>query len=242
MNLIIDIGNTRTKLAVFENDIIAYQTTVDQLDVEKLEKLKTEYPDMSQVILSSVKDYDADIKNYLKNTFSLFIEFDHKTPTPITNLYKTPETLGFDRLAAAIGAASLMPNRNLLVIDAGTAITYELVTDKNEYLGGNISPGLESRFRALHQFTGKLPLISQSDEFLTIGNDTESAIRSGVQMGLLFEVEQYIHFFSNKYKDIVVFITGGDIKFFDKKLKNSIFVNSNLTLVGLNEILKYNGK
>jgi type III pantothenate kinase len=130
----------------------------------------------------------------------------------------------------------------VLVIDAGTAITYEMITAENEYLGGNISPGMETRFKALNQFTGKLPLVTPSDDFQLLGTNTESAIRAGVQLGLLFEVEQYITYFNNIYQNLEIIITGGNAKFFDKKLKNSIFVHFNLTLIGLNRILEYNVK
>ena len=241
MNLVIDIGNTRVKLAIFDGSTLVLTELLDDLKVEHIQTLREKYPQLNKAISSSVRNFHAEVQNYLSGSFEQFIEFNHRTPVPISNLYKTPETLGLDRLAAAIGGASLFPNKNLLIIDAGTAITYELVNSDNEYLGGNISPGLETRFKSLHHFTGKLPLVGAKENFSKIGTDTESAIRAGVQLGLFYEVEQHILALRTEYEDIQVIITGGDAKFFDKRLKNSIFVNFNLTLLGLNRILEYNG-
>ncbi len=242
MNMVIDIGNTRIKLALFNDRDLMFNVPLDELKVEHLQILTDEHPQLKKAILSTVREYPAEVKHFLSTRFEQFIELNHETPVPITNCYKTPETLGLDRLAAAIGAADMFPNQNLLIIDAGTAITFDLVSEKNEYLGGNISPGLETRFKALNQFTGKLPLIGVKDDFQAIGTDTESAIRAGVQLGVIFETEQYITYFNTLYKNLKVIITGGDAKFFDKKLKNSIFVHFNLTLLGLNRILEYNDK
>ena len=241
MNLVIDIGNTRIKLAIFDGSVLVLTEVLDDLRVDHIQTLKAKYPQLNNVISSTVRDYPIGVQDFLSKSFNQFIEFSHHTPVPITNLYKTPETLGLDRLAAAIGGASLFPNQNLLIIDAGTAITYEIVTSKNEYLGGNISPGLETRFKSLHQYTQKLPLVRAKENFAEIGTDTESAIRAGVQLGLFYEIEQYTHTLRADYEDTQVIITGGDAKFFDKRLKNSIFVNFNLTLLGLNRILEYNG-
>ena len=242
MNLIIDIGNSRIKLAIFNHGDLISNVTLDELKTDYLQMLLDEHPDLNKVIVSSVRDYQPELKTFFQNSFQHFIELDAQTPVPIINKYETPETLGKDRLAAAVGATVLFPNKNVLVIDAGTAITYEIITANNEYLGGNISPGLETRFKSLNQFTEKLPMISPSDDFQMIGTTTESAIRAGVQLGILFEVEQYTKYFNTIYKNLEIIITGGDAKFFDKKLKNSIFVHFILTLIGLNRILEYNVK
>ena len=240
MNLVIDIGNTRIKLAVFNDHDLMINVPLDELKVDQLQLLRDEYPQMNKAILSSVRDYPDEVRHFLRSSFEQFIEFNHLTPVPVINLYKTPVTLGVDRLAAAIGASCLFPGENLLIIDAGTAITYDLVTKNNEYLGGNISPGLNMRFKALNHFTGKLPLVTPQMEFQTLGRDTESAIRAGVQLGLIFEVEQTIRYFSTKYTKLKVILTGGDAGFFDKILKNTIFVQFNLALFGLNKVLEYN--
>ena len=242
MNLVIDSGNTRIKLALFNEHDLMFNVPLDKLETDHLQLLLQEHPQLDKAILSAVRDYPTDIRDFLNSNFEQFLELNSKTPIPITNRYRTPETLGHDRLAAAIGAWDLFPSQNLLIIDAGTAVTYDIVSEKNEYLGGNISPGLEMRFSALNQFTGKLPRIHPADQFELVGSDTESAIRAGVQMGLIFETEQYINFFNKIYKNLKVVITGGDAKFFDKILKKSIFVNFNIGLFGLNRILEYNKK
>ena len=204
--------------------------------------LKDEHPQLNQAILSSVKPVDDELLQFLSGNFDFFIELDHRTEIPIKNLYETPETLGKDRLAAAVGANELFPNQNILIIDAGTAITYDLVSEKNEFIGGNISPGLQMRFKALNHFTGKLPLISYSDEYQDIGKNTTDAIRSGVQNGILYEIAQTIELFNKNYQNLQIVMTGGDSIFFDKKLNYTIFVHFNITLIGLNRILEYNAK
>jgi len=242
MNLVIDIGNSRIKLALFSERDLMFNVPLDELKPEHIQVLLNEHHDLNNAIISSVREYPFELKTFLQHSFKNFIELDANTPVPISNCYETPETLGKDRLAAAVGATEIFPGKNVLVIDAGTAITYEIVTAKNEYLGGNISPGLSTRFKALHQFTGKLPLLQPADEFAVLGTNTQSAVLAGVQVGLLFEVQQYIEYFNTIYENLEIIITGGDAKFFDKKLKNSIFVHFNLTLIGLNRILEYNVK
>ena len=216
--------------------------TVDRLTPDHLKMLKDEHPQLNKIILSSVKAVEPEITGYLSGNFEFFLELDHLTRLPIENIYETPETLGKDRLAAAIGANELFQDQNLLIIDAGTAITYDLVSKKNQFVGGNISPGLEMRFKALNHFTDKLPLISYSDEFQTIGTNTTDAIRAGVQNGILFEMAQTMELFNRNYQNLHIIMTGGDSNFFDKKLNYSIFVHFNLTLIGLNRILEYNAK
>lgn len=242
INLVIDIGNTRTKLALFNQHDLMFSVPIEQLTVNHLQMLKDEHIQLNQAILSSVKPIDEELIRFLSQNFQLFIELDQHTPLPIENLYETPETLGKDRIAAAVGANELFPGQNVLIIDAGTAITYDVVSEKNEFLGGNISPGLQMRFKALNQFTGKLPLINYSDEFQLIGRNTEDAIRAGVQNGILYEIERTIETFNRNYENLQIVMTGGDSIFFDKKLNYSIFVHFNLTLIGLNRILEHNAK
>lgn len=219
-----------------------FNVPVEHFSADHARLLKDEHPELDRAILSSVKPYDEDLKDFLKNNFGYFLELDHVTKLPIENLYETPETLGKDRLAAAVGANELFPDQNLLIIDAGTAVTYDLVSDKNQFLGGNISPGMEMRFKALNQFTGRLPLVGQSDYYQQFGRNTVEAIRAGVQNGLIFEMEQTIEFFNRNYQNLQIIMTGGDSYFFDKKLNYSIFVHFNLTLIGLNRILEHNAE
>jgi type III pantothenate kinase len=242
MNLIIDIGNTRTKFSVFNHGEEMISVPVDEFSPIHIELLKNEYPQIDKVILSAVKDYDPEVKKHLENHFQVFIELDHTTPLPIENLYQTKETLGKDRLAGVVGAVHLYPGNNILVIDAGTAITYDLITSDRKYLGGNISPGIDMRYKALHQFTGRLPLVARSEFTGLYGQATEEAIRAGVQHGIVFEADNAISAFKEFYKNLYVIITGGDANFFDKKLKNSFFVHFNLIAIGLNRILEHNGE
>ena len=240
MNLVIDIGNSRTKFSLFDRGEVIITTPVDELLPEHIDALKNEYQLLNKAILSSVRKYPDSLKETLQKSFDTFIELNHKTPLPIENLYLSKETLGYDRIASSVGANNLYLNTNLLVIDAGTALTYDFVSDKNQYLGGNIAPGLEMRFKSLHNFTGKLPLVKVENQNKLYGSTTEEAIRAGVQNGFLYEVESTIEMFKVFYSNLKVIITGGDANFFDKKLKNSFFVHYNLVALGLNRILEYN--
>ncbi len=242
MNLIIDIGNTRTKFSVFNRGEVLITVPVNEFSPRDVEVLRNEYPSLEKVILSSVKEYSPELKNFLQNNFSTFIELNSNTQIPLENKYISKETLGKDRIAAVVGAFDLYPNTNILIIDAGTAITYDFLNDKNQYLGGNISPGLKMRFKALNQFTGKLPLLEQKEYNKLYGMNTEEAILGGVQNGIIYEVEKTIENFKKFYSNLKVIITGGDAEFFDRKLKNSFFVHFNLVALGLNRILEYNGE
>jgi len=242
MNLVIDIGNTRTKFSVFNHGEEMISVPVDELLPSHIDVLLNEHPSINKAIISAVKDYSPELKSHLRQKLSFFLELNGETPLPIENCYQTKETLGKDRIAAAVGAFHLYPGKNVLVIDAGTAIKYDFVNEKGQYLGGNISPGIEMRFKALNQFTGRLPLIEKKDFENLFGNTTEDAIRAGVQHGIVFEADKAIDTFKEFYRNLNVIITGGDANFFDKKLKNSFFVHFNLIAIGLNRILEHNGE
>ena len=240
MNLTIDIGNTRNKFAVFNNDAVIDIITESEFSISILQNILTKYSNIENAILSTVKNIDFSIKSYLSSNLNCFMELDENSKIPVENLYKTKSTLGKDRLAAVIGANNIYPVASVLVIDMGTAITFDLLNNNNQYLGGTISPGLEMRFKALNHFTGKLPLLKKNESYNIIANNTTDAIISGVQNGIIFEVDGYINSLKNKYDDLKIILTGGDAIFFDKKLKNTIFVNLNLNNIGLNRILEYN--
>ena len=242
MNLVIDIGNSRIKLSVFNRGDVIFTVPLDEITPENIQMLKDEHPSLNKAILSTVKDVSPGLKNYLAANFDTFIVLDAETPLPIENLYQTKKTLGKDRIAAVVGAFDLYPNTNILIIDAGTAITFDIINEAGQYLGGNISPGLEMRFKALNQFTGRLPLVQKNDFENLYGRTTEEAIRAGVQHGVVFETDKAIETFKEFYNNLKVIITGGDANFFDKKLKNSFFVHFNLTALGLNRILEHNGE
>jgi type III pantothenate kinase len=241
MNLIIDQGNTRVKLALFEGTELIKHIVADELSTSTV-KLFIAEERISGVILSTVKKLSATTLNHLKSLSEQFVLLSHTTRLPFTLHYRTPETLGRDRIAAIAGAYFEHPNRNSLVIDAGTAITYDFIDNTGCYRGGNIAPGLEMRLNALNHFTDKLPLIDTNGDAPLTGFDTETAIRSGVANGIVFEIEGYANHLSNEYSDLLIFLTGGDTFYFDKRLKNIIFADEYLVLKGLNRILQYNAQ
>lgn len=240
MNLIIDIGTSLIKTAVFHNREILFKDLIHNISDEYLSSIIRDFPPLRYSILSSVRKKDQVLLELLKNKFDHFIELTSETPIPLKNLYKSPATLGYDRLAASVGANNIFPGSNVLVIDIGSAITIDFVNDRNEYTGGNISPGMAMRFKALNEYTANLPLEKPQEDFELLGSGTSAAIVNGVQNGIIFELDSYINCLAKIKKNLKVILTGGEADFFVKKLKNSIFVDSNLTLKGLNKILEYN--
>ncbi len=241
MNLAIDIGNTRTKVAVFKGEALLHQEVWGELTLAALKQLAYNQK-AEKIILSSVSKQAAEVMSFLKGDFA-FLELTTDTPLPIRIRYKTPQTLGKDRIAAAVGAYHLFPGENCLVIDAGTCITLDLVSAEGEFLGGNISPGIEMRLKAMHQFTARLPMVARTSEMPDeLGDSTENAIRNGGELGALLEVEGFIRRMKKKYHPLRVVLTGGDADFFVKHTKTKIFAHQNLVLIGLNQILKHNAK
>jgi type III pantothenate kinase len=239
VNLIIEQGNTKIKAAVFKNSRIVSSVFGNSKDYSIIDQY-VDNMDITHAIVSSVIDVESRFISNLKSKVSPVIFLNENTPLPITTRYRTPETLGKDRLAAATGANYLHPGKNILVIDIGTAITYEFIDANSVYVGGNISPGMTTRFRALHHFTGKLPLINETEDVPFIGDNTERAIIAGVVNGIVFEMDGYIDALKTRYKDFFVFLTGGHAFYFERRLKNHIFADPNLVLTGLNRILEYN--
>jgi len=240
MNLTIDIGNTRAKTACFEKERLVGWRSWEKWTAKELCAWATNQ-NARNVILSTVGERtDSALLECLQG-FPSFLELDADTPVPVINRYRTPETLGKDRLAAVVGARQQFPNANCLVIDAGTCITYDLLTAEGVYPGGNIAPGVAMRLRAMHAFTARLPELSVAagDEGW-LGDSTESAMRRGAQMGAALEIEGYIGLCRRRLGQINVILTGGDADFLAKKLKSKIFVNHHLVLRGLNKILNYN--
>lgn len=240
MNLIIDAGNTTVKLAVFEGDTI---TEVYKVDLEgasqEIQKILNKHTFITKVISSSVSNLNEnDLKSVLRG--AEYIRLTHKTAIPFFNLYTTPHTLGVDRIALIGGAVSRYPNKNVLVIDAGTCITYDFVNNKAEYFGGSIAPGLQLRYKSLNDYTANLPLLSPQYSEKMIGDSTKNAIHAGVSNGLIAEISGVIEQFSNKYESLVVILTGGDANFLSERLKSGIFVDPNFLLHGLNYMLEYN--
>ncbi|HPD23290.1 MAG TPA: type III pantothenate kinase [Bacteroidales bacterium] len=243
--IIIDAGNTNFKVFIFkDSDIISRLISNSQIQVIdwlKNQKLKNDI----YCIYSSVRNDDAKLIEFLKAS-TLFIEFSYDLNLPIKINYKTPETLGKDRIAAACGASTLFNGENVLIIDVGTAITYDMIIEGKNFVGGNISPGIALRFKALNQFTGKLPLINYKDYLtfdfkdLFLGQNTKDALVLGVFIGIKNEIEGIINNALAQYKDLKVVFTGGDTIYLHKLLNFSIFACDDLIAIGLNEILKIN--
>ena len=238
MNLIIDQGNTNVKAAVFEQNKIKEVLTCASLEDKNFIAFISKY-EIKKGIFSSVQKEELAqlLKKY--NLFTL----SHTTPLPLKIIYKTPKTLGLDRVAAAVGAISLFPNTNVLTIDMGTCITYDFINAAQNYLGGGISPGFEMRFKALANYTGKLPLVQfKKEQLKLIGDTTESSIISGIYNGVRCEINGIIQQYVQQYSDLNVVVTGGDVNRFDLEPKNRIFADEFLVLKGLSEILNYNDK
>lgn len=248
MNLCIDQGNSRTKVALMTdegkmiNHFIYKQFSSDEVD-----RLFDLY-DISDSIISSVVNIEAAVVNTLHRRSQHFVLFDHHTPVPIVNKYDSPQTLGQDRLAASVGAKSLCPNENLLIIDAGSAITYDFVSAEGEYMGGNIAPGLKMRFTVLQRMTKKLPLVEVDENELIplFGKNTRDAIAAGVLRGVAYEVKGYMRTLKEKTPHFQTFITGGNAPYILNNVRKSrtenrdLHYEKHLVLIGLNMILVFN--
>jgi len=238
MNLTLDIGNSNTKLAVFEEKTKVLFATLNTFDCDGFEKIISDFV-FDKAIISSVRvtpEFVIDIL-FSQNVFTHILSYKSKLPFEIQ--YKTPETLGSDRIANLAGAFNLFPNENILIIDAGTAITYDFLIN-GVYKGGNISPGINTRLKALHNFTNKLPLVSANENFDSPGQTTRDAILSGVINGTIYEIKEYICTFKKKYKNNKIILTGGDSEYINAKLNNQVLRVFDLVNEGLNYILEYN--
>lgn len=239
MNLAIDIGNSSCKAGVYTLNRKEYIIRQERPDDNLIKDIISRFP-VKRAILSSVKKSDGPLTGSLENAGIPTLLLSFKTPLPFRLQYESPETLGADRIAAVAGAHDLFSSQNVLIIDAGTAVTYDMLSSANIYLGGNISPGLAMRFRALNEFTGNLPLVSRSDSFGNLGVNTTEAIRSGVQSGLVFEINDYIRTLKNNYHELKIIITGGDGEYLSGKVDQDHEFIPDLVVNGLNYILNYN--
>jgi len=240
MNLIVDIGNTFVKLAVFSEKKTQFHTSLEKVDLkETLDQVNANYPKLQKGIVSSV--------GALENMDSLFynlnipvLKLSHDLKLPFENLYKTPKSLGVDRIALVSAATERFPGKNTLIIDCGTCITYDFLNSKNSYLGGAISPGLRLRYKSLNDFTANLPLLETKWPDAIIGNSTSNSIHSGIVYGVINEINGAISQYKIPYPDLTIILTGGDSEFLSKQFKNGIFATSNFLLDGLNFLLEYN--
>ncbi len=236
MELAIDSGNTYSKVGWFEGNRLVKSSF--GLRFEELPDAVRACP-VRRIIFSSVSYTLEEFREALQLNVPV-LRLSNSTPLPVGVSYDTPETLGADRLAAAVGANGLYPGSDLVVIDAGTCVTYDVIDAQGVFQGGAIAPGLRMRFRAMHEFTRRLPLIEEIDNKMLIGKSTATAMQSGVLNGMIAEMEGMIGAYRREYAGAKVVMCGGDLGFFESRLKLPIFAVPELVLIGLNRILQYN--
>ncbi len=238
MNIAIDVGNSRTKIAHFKEGKLVHRDVIKKLKLDYFQSLFKSHK-IEHAILSSVAERSEEVEAFLSQQCH-FIVLDHETPLPYINQYKSPETLGKDRIAAVAGAHHLYPESNCLVIDVGTCITLDFLNKEGVYFGGTITPGIRLRYQAMHHFTARLPLVKRQRLDNFIGYNTETCIRSGAQEGSIMEIQGFIRRYEEVFGEINTIMTGGDTEYFVSQLKSRIFAHPNLVLEGLNQILAYN--
>lgn len=240
MNLVIDVGNTLVKIGIFDDGKLELKKTCVKNDfLRVIAEISEAFPAISNTIVASVGNFTEQQISKLQKRFDVSF-LDHQTKVPFINKYETPHTLGVDRIALISAAVGQYTGKNILVIDAGTCITYDFLSSENEYMGGAISPGISLRYKSLHKFTEKLPLLDANNPKLLIGNGTTASMHSGVINGVLYEIDGFIDAYKKKYNNLTVILTGGDAHFLRESIKNDIFANSNFLLEGLNHILEFN--
>ena len=244
MRLLVDLGNTRVKVAVADRaGKIEPVAVAEGFDRELVADLLGRYA-VGSAILSSTRGGTDKEERLLREAGLEVVRFDRSTPLPIAIDYRTPQTLGLDRVAAAVGAAVRYPGRNCLVVDLGTAMTLDLVSADGVFRGGAISLGYSNRLRALNEYTATLPLceplLSGEESFPLQGKSTQEAIEWGVFHSICFEIEGYQRRLEADFADLCVIVTGGEAKYFEKQIKNAIFAEPNLVFCGLNRILEHN--
>lgn len=238
MNLVIDQGNTYSKLAFFNgNELVLFKKLENKAINDIKETLGEQI--IEKAIIASVADA-SEIIELLTLLDINFIMMNQMSHLPISINYETPKSLGLDRIAAAVGANSKQHHKASLIIDIGTAITYDVCTAEGVFIGGSIAPGLDMRLLSLHTFTKQLPLVDRGWGANPWAKSTPEAIKNGAQEGIIAEINYYIEKAQQQFKNISIFLTGGDAVYFEKKIKNDIFVAPNLVLEGLLEILKIN--
>jgi len=241
MNLVIDAGNTRVKTAVFSSGEIIHLDSSPDIDPLYIQDALNKYPGIEKCMIGSVRTLPSEVLAGIKAVVPTTI-LEPGTRLPITHAYKTFETIGADRIAGVVAVNEMYPDKNVLLIEAGSCITYDFIDGNGVYHGGGISPGIRLRFKALHTFTDKLPLIEPERNPNLIGNTTENSILSGVINGIQAEVQGIISWYENNYENLTIILSGGDLDYFDKILKNNIFAVPNIVLTGLNIILEFNDK
>ena len=239
MILTVDVGNTRIKAAVFEGDKLLQHFVFMKEELQKnIENILKKFINTSHLVVASVGNVEK--QAFLKFEKEVVVHFiSHNDSFPFVNGYETPKTLGIDRMVLAAGATFQFPGKNRLVIDAGTCVTFDFVNENDKYLGGAIAPGLQLRYKSLHDFTAKLPLLSLESPKDLVGNSTSQSIHSGVVNGLVYEIDGFIDEYRGLCSNFIIILTGGDTEFLAKRLKNTIFANSNFLLESLNQTFQY---
>ena len=238
MNLILDVGNSLLKIALFEKSELIQKFKFSENYKRNIEDIISKYK-VTHSIISNVGRIDDSTINILKESTNLLL-VSNQLKIPFKNLYKSKNTLGQDRLALVSAAAFNFPNENVLIVDVGSCITYDFKNNNNEYLGGGISPGISMRFKSLNTFTSNLPLIDFDSIYQLIGNNTKNSITSGVVNGTISEINGIIQQYREEFKNIRIILTGGDSNFLLKRIKNTIFADRNFLLIGLNKLLEDN--
>ncbi|MGJ8746040.1 type III pantothenate kinase [Polaribacter sp.] len=239
MNLIIDVGNTNVKAAVFKQDTLVKSFVFDKkIIISEIKKILKKHA-ISSAIIASVASITHHKLQKLQKLLPLLV-VSSNINVPFINLYKTPNTLGVDRIGLVVAALKKYPKQNVLIIDAGSCVTFDFINKKGEYLGGAISPGINMRYKALHTFTANLPYLNKEIPESAIGKTTHESIHAGIIQGVINELEGSILTYKEKFKDLTVVLTGGDTNFLSKQLKSGIFANQNFLLLGLNELLIFN--
>jgi len=240
MLLAIDVGNTKVKTAVFENNTLVHKSIFNlEFFKTNIEDILKAHPFIQNMMVASVGKLEpAAFLHYNKHVKVHFITKDDNFP--FQNSYSSPNTLGIDRIVLAAGAVLMYPNKNRLIIDAGTCVTYDFIDENDTYFGGAISPGIRLRYESLHNYTANLPLLTVEEPINIIGNSTQQSIHSGVINGLAFEIDGFINSYSDTYNNFIIILTGGDTDFLVNRLKNNIFANQNFLLESLNQLFQYN--
>ena len=240
MILVIDVGNTQIKAAVFEQNTMLHKTNVAYSEGRNEdEKILKNFKKIKNIAVSSVGKLN--IEEFLPQNDVLKVHYiSNESKFPFQNLYATPNTLGIDRMILASGAVLQFPNKNRLVIDAGTCVTYDFIDENNQYLGGAISPGIRLRYESLHNYTAKLPLLQIEMPESIIGKSTIQCIHSGVINGIIMEIKGFINSVLQENDNFIIILTGGDSDFLAERLKNTIFANPNFLLESLNQTFQYN--
>jgi type III pantothenate kinase len=239
MILVVDVGNTRIKAAVFEDDILVQNFVFVKEELEKnIKNILKIFINISHLVVSSVGNIEK--QSFLEFKNEVEVHFvSHNDAFPFVNEYETPQTLGIDRMVLAAGATLQFPGQNRLVIDAGTCITFDFINESDKYLGGAIAPGLQLRYKSLHDFTAKLPLLTLESPRAMVGKSTIESIHSGVVNGLVYEIDGFIDEYRAISSNFIIILTGGDTDFLAKRLKNTIFANSNFLLESLYQTFQY---